>query len=475
MKAVLIIFVYSVVILATNADGSPRKHSNKTNICMQCMCLTLQPYTVDCMNARYEELPPLTMNITYPWKLQLTHNKIRHIPQFPLLHNLIKLDLGRNGIKNIDEAAFANLYDLKGLVLAYNNLSAEILETHVFKGTNMLQPLGLEELDLSYNNLHSLEGHTLQYLPNLTKLHINNNPIHDIPYDMATAINTLENLEELDLSQCNLDRLPYHFLTDLRKLRKLTLAGNKLSIVPAEVNYAHSLTYLNLNGNPITTIMKGDFSEALRNVQELELSGMPVLRSVGPEAFSSLDHLAVLKMCDNPKLRSINMYAFTFFDLNRQLQEIYLQSNALTTLAEDMLPWTTLKVVDLQNNPWSCDCKLRWLAEDLIPLIERTNPSKTLSLICAEPDTDRGHKLTNIVGKPNAFSCDPPYIPKYTIYSPVAIAIIAVGITLMITSAIIFAYTLYRRTKVKSLLGETVRYRRAHSIDEDGYDEIVES
>lgn len=217
MKSLLRVIIISVVILTANADDTVNKHSNHTNICWKCMCLTLPIYTVDCMNSRFEEMPPLTMNNTFSWELQLTNNKIKYIPQFPLLQNLIKIDLGRNGIVKIDKGAFANLYDLKGLVLSYNNLSAEILENYVFQGLGM-QPLGLEELDLSYNNLHSIEERSLRFLQNLTKLHMNNNPIYDIPLDMVSALNNLEKLEELDLSQCNLDRLPHHFLTDLPTL-----------------------------------------------------------------------------------------------------------------------------------------------------------------------------------------------------------------------------------------------------------------
>lgn len=61
--------------------------------------------------------------------------------------------------------------------------------------------------------------------------------------------------------------------------------------------------------------------------------------------------------------------------------QLYLQDNRLSTLAENMLPWLDLTLVDLQNNPWNCDCHLKWVAETLIPDLEKKNPQTTLSLM----------------------------------------------------------------------------------------------
>lgn len=46
-----------------------------------------------------------------------------------------------------------------------------------------------------------------------------------------------------------------------------------------------------------------------------------------------------------------------------------------------MLPWLDLSLVDLQNNPWNCDCNLKWVAETLIPDLQQKNPQTTLSLM----------------------------------------------------------------------------------------------
>ncbi|CAL4064555.1 unnamed protein product [Meganyctiphanes norvegica] len=483
MAHIRFILIFSLVLLSFTeihaSDNLPLVDGNSDqDLCLICECLKTEPYEVDCMNMEFHVVPPRSFNHSNPWQLDLTNNMIKTIPKFPKMPNMITLSFKNNEITNISQAAFGNLYDLRALVLSNNHLTVDILKKGVF-GAEELQNgtmnygLALEELDLSYNDLHSLEGHTLQWLTSLKKLYLNNNPIQDIPYDMATALTTLENLQELDLSQCYLDRLPPHFLVDMRKLQVLILAGNKFTVVPSELNYAPTLTHLNLNGNPISSIMSGDFQEKLRTLRELDLSAMSELRNVGPESFSSLHHLEVLRMTNNPNLRVIDKTAFQFFEMDCNLQELHINSNSLSTISKEMLPWSSLKVVDLQNNPWNCDCNLEWLATELMPYLERTNPTKTLSLLCADPIADRGQKITDIVGKSHSFECNSPMHYKDDYYSPIAIGIIIVGITLLITGTIIFAYVMFRRTKSLSMFGDSVKYRRTRNLDEEAISQTV--
>ncbi|KAK7068458.1 hypothetical protein SK128_022613 [Halocaridina rubra] len=241
------------------------------------------------------------------------NNLLHEVPKLPRQEKLISLNLKRNRINRMEDGAFKDLINLKELYLQYNNLTGNAITQDVFIGlynSSAPEPMGIEVLDLSYNYIKSIDSHAFTHLRSLKRLFLAHNPLKDISLNTGLAINQLQNLQELDLSQTGLTRIPDHFLTDLTKLQVLTLAGNNFQTVPGEVNFAHNLRHLNLNANPIESLTAGDFQEGLSTLRELDISGMPVLRNVGARTFSSLRSLEVLRMSSNPFLSVIDSRAF---------------------------------------------------------------------------------------------------------------------------------------------------------------------
>lgn len=477
MKLLLLVMVVAVagqVPVIPPGDTIPE-------ICAYCECLDTVPMDVDCTSADLREVPDLTAdNFTFPWVLNLANNLISEVPKLPVVHNVLSLNFKRNRIYKIADDAFKELPELKNLYLQYNNLTDNSITEGVFRGhynSTHPKPLGLEELDLSYNYITTLKINTLKHLSFLKRLLLSHNPIGDIPWSMAAAIVELHSLEELDLSQTGLDRLPSNFLTDLRNLRVLTLAGNKLLSVPSEVNYARNLVQLNLNANPITTVSVGDFQSGLKTLRVLEMSAMPHLRHVGSHAFSSLTSLQVLKMSDNPEFTYIDRDAFyKLLGDELALQEIHIQDNKLSSLEENMLPWRELKVVDIQNNPWNCDCHLKWVAQELIPVLETKNPETTLSIHCAEPIADRGMRVTDLLVHSHTFQCTTPHtFVGHRNVGPLIASTIVVGAILLLTGTLVFAYALFRRSRTRHMFGESIKYRRAFNEDQEAVGQTVHS
>ncbi|KAG0715535.1 Leucine-rich repeat neuronal protein 1 [Chionoecetes opilio] len=454
-------------------------------VCSKCECLYTMPLDVDCTTTMLDQVPDMTKDIfTVPVNLDLSYNVIHQVTKFANVPQLVTLLIRKNQVVSIVDEAFKELPNLKRLSLQGNNLTKEALTQNVFIGQHQPNdthpsPLSLEELDLSYNLLHSLDSHAFLHLPYLKRLFFSNNPVRDISFGMATAINELSALEELDLSQTGIERLPDHFLSDLRHLKILTLAGNKFSSVPStELNFAHSLQELNLNANPITRIDVGDFPEGLASLRVLGLSALPRLRSVGQQAFSNIAGLQVLRLSDNPSFAVIDEKAFMVLpDTDLALEEIHLQNNHLSTLSEKMLPWLDLRLVDLQNNPWDCDCRAKWIAETLIPDLEDKNPQTTLSILCANPLSDRGMKMVDLLEHSHTFQCvaPDPFVRHEGRYGPLIIGTIVVGTLLLLTGTLAFVIILYRRTQENQLFGERVKYRRAQEEEEEGVAHTVHS
>lgn len=52
-----------------------------------------------------------------------------------------------------------------------------------------------------------------------------------------------------------------------------------------------------------------------------------------------------------------------------------LNNNSLHSIDKHLIGrWDHLTIIDLQNNPWMCDCENQWLVSTLTPMIEAKQP-----------------------------------------------------------------------------------------------------
>eukprot|EP00833_Pecoramyces_ruminatium_P010041 jgi/Orpsp1_1/1184073/evm.model.c7180000087893.1 len=73
--------------------------------------------------------------------------------------------------------------------------------------SQLLKLPNLKELDLSNNNLNSIPYGLINSLPNLKNLNLESNNIHEIP----ETINTLNNIEEISLRNNKIEKFPFMF------------------------------------------------------------------------------------------------------------------------------------------------------------------------------------------------------------------------------------------------------------------------
>jgi hypothetical protein len=69
-----------------------------------------------------------------------------------------------------------------------------------------------------------------------------------------------------------------------------------------------------------------------------------------------------------------------YFTVRLRLQ-LHLGENALTTLSSALVPWDKLEWLDIQGNPWNCDCYIKWMTSSFIDHLERMNPSLTFNIL----------------------------------------------------------------------------------------------
>lgn len=173
-------------------------------------------------------------------------------------------------------------------------------------------------LDLSGNNLQILPNETFVRagLANLQKAYLRNCRIGQID---ETAFRGLTNLVELDLSNNLLTAVPSYVFRDIPYLRDLSLARNPIQKIDAAAFAA------------CPALIRVDASHC-------------VLQSVADGAFDGVNRLESVRLNDN-RLTELSAAVLESLDKRRS--------------------------VELHNNPWVCDCRLRpmrlWLSRNHEP------------------------------------------------------------------------------------------------------------
>ncbi|XP_039276007.1 toll-like receptor 8 [Nilaparvata lugens] len=343
-------------------------------------------------------------NIT---SLDVSNNYIQKIPSLPVLARLKKLNLKDNNIKIIEERAFSNLPNLEYLDLSFNFLTGLTLRADVLRGnftSNLYEPLPIKVLLVGFNRITSLNANTFEHLPYLKELHLCGNPLKSAAayqFNFLQAINSVTTLEVLDLAKTDIPSLDCRNLKKL-SLKKLYINGNQFTRVPDSLHFLSSLELIDFNENPMTEINKESFT-GLVNLREIVLSGMPNLTSIKAGTFTNLSNLETLKCSYNPELSYIDEEAFSNHP-SYGLKNVYLTNNNLRHLPKNLLRWSQLDRLELDGNPWSCDCKSQWL----INFENRRNHSiiSFNDLICREPPWLNGTPFGMLAHPFGKFMCD---------------------------------------------------------------------
>lgn len=230
--------------------------------------------------------------------------------------------------------------------------TAECIDRKLITIPENIDP-GTQVLDMSDNNLQILPSEAFKRveLMNLQKIYLRNCHLGQI--DNA-AFEGLTNLVELDLSHNLLTSVPTATLTALPSLRDFTLASN-----------------------PIQKI-EGQAFGSVPQLVKLDLSHCDI-QTVAPLAFAGLEMLHTLKLNGN---RLTELRAATIQTLNK------------------------LRNIELHDNPWLCDCRLRatkiWLNEQNIPF--------TVAPVCAAgPDRVLERSFAEL--HVDDFACKPDMMP----------------------------------------------------------------
>lgn len=251
-----------------------RRGMGATQLASELDILLLPPYLktsytnlveLDISRNKLKSLPVQIRQLVHLRVLNATSNELTEIPQE--LYNLTELQvlsLSQNQIKVIPEELpvyLPNLITLRAAANIIDSLpSCLYLWTKmrhfqlgsVYGGNRLVHlpdtiadmPL-LEELDVSYNQLHTLPSDLS--IPTLLSLNVSHNQLDFVPKSIASC----NRLKTLNLSKNHLTSLPAD-LVNLRRLELFDISENLLCIMPAEILERMQSATLLITGNPLT-------------------------------------------------------------------------------------------------------------------------------------------------------------------------------------------------------------------------------
>ncbi|NWH65302.1 VASN protein, partial [Geococcyx californianus] len=152
-------------------------------------------------------------------ELKLQNNQLWAVPPLDL-PNLLLLDISWNKIPTIAPGTF-HAVNIESLKIA--GLSLTSLDEELFQAQN-----NLHELDISDNLLERVPA-VLRRLGSLTKLSLAGNT--RISQLLAEDFHNLHNLQELDISNLNINTIPRDFSRFFPRLRAMTAAGNPFNCI----------------------------------------------------------------------------------------------------------------------------------------------------------------------------------------------------------------------------------------------------
>uniref|UniRef100_A0A8C2J0V9 Slit homolog 1b (Drosophila) n=1 Tax=Cyprinus carpio TaxID=7962 RepID=A0A8C2J0V9_CYPCA len=334
--------------------------------------------TVDCHGLVFKNMPRNIPKNTE--RLRLNRNRLQQLPELLFLKNpaLSRLDLSENAIQMIPRRAFRGATNIKNLQLDKNHISC--IEDGAFRAMRVL-----EVLTLNNNNISTIPISSFNHMPKLRVFDSGPQPcglasgscppmcsctnnIVDCRGKGLTAIpaNMPEGMTEIRLEQNGIKSVPPGAFASYKRLRRIDLSNNQISeIAPDAFQGLRSLNSLVLYGNKITDLPRGVFDGLI--ALELLLLNANKIHCVRINVFQDLENLSLLSLYDN-KIQTLAKGTFT--------------------------PLKSIQTLHLAQNPFVCDCGLKWLADFL-----RSNPIETSGARCSSPRRLANKRISQIKSK----------------------------------------------------------------------------
>ncbi|XP_033102344.1 slit homolog 1 protein-like [Anneissia japonica] len=356
-------------------------------------------HQVDCSRRKLTQIPDSNQLPTDAEIYFLQNNSIIELPNnsFRTTPNLTILDLSYNLLKSesIDRYAFKGLDKLQQLkldgnqftvlkgrwcqflpsveILSFQKCLIESVSRDVLDGCKNLKQIDFFDNDLNkipdcHQNRKlksiNLKQNRVNYflvknLPTtIENIDLSMNWLHDLKH--VSLENFAQHLKYFNLANNNFGNSRFiieHLFNGSNVIEVLMLDNNNLyAIYKTWLIYFVMLTYFSISNSSISIIHEQSFVNCI-NLRFIDLSGNKIT-SLAPKLFQGLENLNSVYLQGNIITR-LPEQAFYGSGL---LENIIMADNNLTTINENvgLQKLKNLKQLDIQSNPWLCNCDLVW-------------------------------------------------------------------------------------------------------------------
>ncbi|XP_062120985.1 LOW QUALITY PROTEIN: leucine-rich repeat-containing G-protein coupled receptor 5 [Drosophila sulfurigaster albostrigata] len=231
-------------------------------------------------------LPEGLSKLTQLQELSMTSNRLRWINDTELPRSMQILDFRANPLSTITNGAFRGMTKLRKLILS---------DVRTLRNFPELEAChALEILKLDRAGIQDVPAKLCRQTPRLKSLELKTNSLKSIP-----NLNSCRDLRLLDLSSNQIESLQGRPFFGLKQLHDLLLSYNRIKSLPQDAFQGiPKLQLLDLEGNEIAFIHKDAFA-VFTALEDLNL-GNNIFPHLPEAGLSALLHL---KTFNNPKLR----------------------------------------------------------------------------------------------------------------------------------------------------------------------------
>lgn len=329
------LFEYSLCEHRQTSNNCPHLFKTLTD------CTCVQSNTIDCSYSRTLTHLPRSWRSTNNNLTAFTQSIIRfdliHTPSitsiktddFHGLSNLEYLSIINTGLVHIHPHAFRHLHHLRELRIESNRGLTEL------RSFALSDIEDIQRISLVANSIRVLHAETFRNTYFVDTIDLTGNPLEIIESYAFNGLKSVGTLILCALPTCPIKQIDPHAFFGFHTCDKIILTGIHTSLYSNSFSFMTSIGLVNLSQSFITHIHSYAFQSS-ENIHEIDLSYSSI-SNIDPHAFHGLVNVSLLNLNGN---------LIRFFE---------------KTIFQELL--RTIKEVNLDHNPISCDCSIEWYLE----------------------------------------------------------------------------------------------------------------